>query len=387
MYLKFIKKFLPVLVFSAASWLLYASDTEANAFFAQGRDREKEGSFRKAASCYMDAHFVADSPALRGNSLIAAARSYRKAKLYGAEFDCLRKLLREHLNGIDFTQVTERIYTIGDLFFAGHRDLFVDWIPFFKKDDRTYEIYEAALEAAPCFARAGETRLRVARLYIDDQKVLDAVRHLREVSKLHGGTPAGKFAMLELCNLLAQMSERGDGDNSYGKQAIEACDNYSAQYGSSPENQWVLKTRQQVRNRIAERYHSTGSYYYKSGKHALAERYLANVVKDYANTKIARSSEELLSRINSESDAALQALRVPYVEAREKFKVVPIPEEDQPILVTPEESNGKWLLPVRDLRKSTIHETNRVLQKDTYLKFNAGKNTEKKSPQGEKKSK
>lgn len=358
-----------------AAFSLRASDTEANTFFAQGRDREKTGSFRKAATAYMDAHFMADSTVLRGNSLIAAARAYRKAKLYGAEFDCLQKLLREHLNGIDFTLVTERIYAIGDLFFAGHRDLFADWIPFIKKEDRTLEIYEAALQAAPCLARSTEVRLRLARLYIDDQKVMKAIGHLRQISKTDSTKSAGKFALLELCSLLSQMSERGDGDSSYSKQAIEVCDEYSRLYGSTPENQWVLKTRQQVRNRIAARLYSTGAYYSKSGKKALAERYLANVIKDYADTESARSSEKILAQINAES-GGVPPVRVPLKKAEEKFPVVPIPEEDQPIMVTPEESKGKWLLPVRDLRRSTVRDSRSVLQRNTYLHFPAGKRNE-----------
>ena len=102
-----------------------ASNQEANAFLTQGRDKEKAGSYRRAADRYMDAHFMADSSTLRGNLLIAAARANRKAELYGEEFDCLERLIREHLSEINFTQIIDREYAIGDLFFAGHRDIAV----------------------------------------------------------------------------------------------------------------------------------------------------------------------------------------------------------------------------------------------------------------------
>ena len=94
-----------------------ASDQKANEYFSQGRLREKDSSYRRAASRYMDAHFLAETSVLRGNLLIAAARAYRKAKLYGEEFDCLERLIREHLNEINFSQVVDRQYQIGDLFF------------------------------------------------------------------------------------------------------------------------------------------------------------------------------------------------------------------------------------------------------------------------------
>lgn len=222
---------------------LGATDQEANELFAEGRALEKKGKYSSAASDYMDARLMADSGVLKGNALIAAARAYRKAQLYGDEFDCLKKLVAEHINGINFTQVVDRMYKIGDLFFEGHRDVAVSWLPFIKKEDRTLEIYETALKYAPCAEQAADVRLRVARMYIDDQKPEEAIRHLREIPKLHPGTDSAKYAMLELCDLLLQVSERGDGDGSYSRQALEAFENYLKDYPDSPEVPWVMKAR------------------------------------------------------------------------------------------------------------------------------------------------
>ena len=334
-----------------------ASDQEANVFFSQGRTREKAASYRRAASRYMDAHFMAESSVLRGNALIAAARAFRKAALYGEEFDCLERLIKEHLGQINFSQVVEREYAIGDLFFAGHRDLVVSWIPFIKEKDRTVEIYEAVLKNAPCHARAAETRLRLSRMYIDDQKTDDAIRHLREIPKLNPGSDQAKYAMLELCSLLYQMAERGDGDGSYSRQTMEACDHYLKDFPNTPEVPWVQKTRQKAFNGIAARIHSVGQYYYRSGKPELAEKYLAEVVKNYSNTESAAAAEKLLAKIDEEFEALPGSSRR-YRPYKEMIHPTDIPEEDQPIMVTPEHSNGRWLLPIRNLRKSPAVSTN-----------------------------
>ncbi|MBO4632875.1 MAG: outer membrane protein assembly factor BamD [Lentisphaeria bacterium] len=338
---------------TAAALLLTvsASDQEANEFFSQGRVREKDASYRRAASRYMDGHFMAESSVLRGNLLIAAARAYRKAKLYGEEFDCLERLIREHLNEINFSQVVDRQYQIGDLFFAGHRDLVVSWIPFIREKDRTVEIYEAVLKNAPCHKNAAETRLRLSRIYIDDQKTDDAVRHLREIPKLHPGSPSAKYAMLELCSLLYQMAERGDGDGSYSRQTIEACDNYLKAFPGTPEVPWVNKTRQKALNGIASRFHAVGRYYYRSGKPELAEKYLAEVVRNYSNTSSAADAENLLAKIDEEFEVPPGQKRR-YRPFKEKIHREPIPLEDSPILITPENSGRRWLLPIRDLKKS-----------------------------------
>ncbi len=330
---------------------LSASDQEANEFLSQGREREKSGSYRRAASRYMDAHLMADSSVLRGNLLIAAARAKRKAGLYGEEFDCLQRLIQEHLAEIDFSKVVDREYKIGDLFFAGHRDVPYIWLPFIREKDRTVEIYEAALKNAPCHERAAETRLRLSRIYIDDQKIDDAVRHLREIPKLHPQTPSAKYAMLELCSLLYQMAERGDGDGSYSRQTIEACDNYLKEFPKTPEVPWVKKTRQKARNGIASRIYSVGNYYYRQGKPELAEKYLADVVRNYSNTSSAVASEKLLARIDEDFEA-LPGQSRRYRPYREKIVRQDIPGEDEPIMVTPEHSGNRWLLPVRNLKKS-----------------------------------
>ena len=350
-----------ILAAAALAFALAASDQDANVYFSQGRTREKAGSYRSAASRYMDAHLMAESSILRGNLLIAAARAYRKAELYGEEFDCLERLLHEHLSEVNFSQIVDREYKIGDLFFAGHRDLAFSWIPFIKEKDRTVEIYEAVLKTAPCHPRAGGARLRLSRIYIDDQKVDDAVRHLREIPKLHPDTPAAKYALLELCSLLYQMAERGDGDGSYSRQTIEACDNYLKSFPDTPEVPWVKKTRQKARDGIASRIHAVGKYYYSCGKPELAEKYLAEVVRNYSNTSSAAASENLLAKIDEDFEVLPNQSRR-YRPFKENVPRIPIPKEDEPIMVSPEFSGNRWLLPVRNLRKSPTVIANTVTQ-------------------------
>lgn len=344
-------------------------EQDANAFFSQGRDREKAESYRRAASRYMDAHFVAKSSILRGNALIAAARAYRKAELYGEEFDCLQRLIAEHLTEINFSQVVSREYQIGDLFFAGHRDIAIFWLPFIREKDRTVEIYEAALKNAPCHKRAGETRLRLARIYIDDQQPDKAIPHLREIPKLQPNTRAAKYAMLEVCSLLYQMAERGDGDSSYSRQTIEACDNYLEAFPDSDEVPWVRLTRQKARNGIAARIHAVGYYYYRSGKPELAEKYLAEVVRNYSNTEQAAASENLLARIDEEFEVPPGQTRR-YRPYKEKILITRIPEEDEPIIIPPEHSSGRWLQPIRNLRKSPAVNA-KDLTPSEYARFKA----------------
>lgn len=340
------------LLFFTLAFSLSGNDEEANKAFLKGRELEKKGEYQQAASCYKDARLLADDLVIKGNSLIAAARSFRKAAMYGEEFDCLERLIRDHLNGIDFSLVTERQYEIGDLYFRGHRDTPVKWLPFLQKDDRTIEVYEAALSHAPCAGRSPEARLRLARLYIEKQNMKKAMHHLTETGKLYAGTKAAHDATLELASLLFQFARNGDGDNAYGRRTLEVLDEFEKKYPDSPERYWVKKRRQQVLDIIAKRLDAIGNYYKSIGRKETASQYFAEIVKNYSDTCQAAKSEEKLAELEKEYKAAPR--KTPYVPY--KYPVVKTKGDTQyaPVKISPEENSRKWLLPVRDLKKNVL---------------------------------
>ena len=334
------------------SFSVSGDDKEANTAFLKARELEKEGKYQRAASYYKDAQHLADSLAIKGNSLIAASRNFRKAELYGEEFDCLNSLVQDHLTGIDFSRVVERMYRIGDLYFQGHRDTPVAWLPFLKKEDRTIEVYEAALKFAPCMPDSAETRLRLARLHIDSQNIKRAMFHLTEISKLHAGTRAAHDAILELASILFQLAKNGDGDNAYSRRTLEVLDEFEEKYPASEEMPWVRKHRQLVLDFIAGRLDAIGSFYQKIGRKDTAGQYYADVVKNYADTRQAAKTEEKLAKI--EKDYKIPAKRPVYKPYTYSIGFDPDVEEATPVKTAPEESNNRWLLPVRDYKKSII---------------------------------
>ena len=107
---------------------------------------------------------------MKANALNNAARAYRQAELYGKEFDCIERLIDEHMSRIDFTWAVNREYEIADAFYNGHRDAKFAWFPFIKDYDRFLECSEAALNHAPCSESAAAVRLRLGLMYLEDQK-------------------------------------------------------------------------------------------------------------------------------------------------------------------------------------------------------------------------
>jgi len=97
------------------------NDAAALKVFQKGLDLEREGDFRKAAKRYLDAEILTSDKTVKTNALTNAARAYRQAELYGKEFDCIERLINEHMTRIDFTAAVNREYEIADAFYKGHR--------------------------------------------------------------------------------------------------------------------------------------------------------------------------------------------------------------------------------------------------------------------------
>ena len=338
---------------------LLADDKSAVTEFRQGAEKEKAEKYLSAAASFEEAHVQADDPVLKANALMNAARCYRKAGQYGKEFDVLQGLVKIHVSRINYSAVVQRQYEIANLYYKGHRDYFVSWLPFIKKDDRTAELFEKVLENAPCAEPAPEIRLGLGRIYMDDQKPSQAAETFRKLIQLHPESKEAKFAALELANLFIQQAESGDGDGKFAKEALETLEKFQKKYPDDPEMEWVKQSIKKVHSLIALRYCKLGDFYVKSGKKETAERYYALVLSDYPNTPESKIAEKKLAKL----DKNFISSRKPYTPEERKFIEMTLPEEPSAVLIHPGNSNGRFLLPVRDLNKNVS-----APQKQTIVK-------------------
>ena len=326
------------------------NDAAALEVFQKGLDLEREGDYRKAAKRFMDAELLTSDKTVKANALSNAARAYRQAELYGSEFDCIERLIDEHMSRIDFTAAVNREYEIADAFYKGHRDAMFEWLPFIKDSDRFLECAEAALEHAPCAEAAGAVRLRLGRMYLDDQKPENAIAKFQEVLDLHPGTDSAYYAELGLADVYCQLAEYGDGDGHWARLAIEKLDHFVETYPEAPEIHWVKEQRLEIDKIQAKRLHDLAKYHHRTGRDDLAEFYLSQVIQRYGETEHAIPSEKLLAEIDETYEAPPESM--PRIDpAHYDFVRNPIPLEDSDLLIAPENSDGKWLLPIRDLKK------------------------------------
>jgi len=329
---------------------LRADDAESSSIFKEALKAFNDKDYVDAAELFAKAENKADSVDLKLKAALREVESYRKAGYRGKEFDAIEKVIRRYPGHIDYKKLVDREFALGDAYFHGYADpafWSLRFIPFLTDKDRMFEIYEAALKHAP-FAPAGATaRLRLAVRCLKADKNDKALTLLKEIIRIYPDTEAARYAMLELGNAFSEMSLAGDGDGKHFDEAMSIFKEFKEKYPNLSENEWVKHSEAKARNAYAQRLHNIAAFYHREGRDEPAAAYLMEVMRRFPDTKPAAESEKLLTQIDKnyfpEKVAPAVAPEYP------KYETLKFPEEPRKLLLAPENSNGKFLLPIYDL--------------------------------------
>ncbi len=348
--MKGLKNGITILSVLLLSLSVHGNQQEASEEYSKGLKAYKSRNYLDAAKNFMAARLLADERAMKVKALKKAAESYGKAGFLKKEFLCIESLLKGYPSQINYKQLVDREYIIGNKFFAGHRDPAyapLRWVPWLTGNDQSTLIYAEALKHAPFSSYAPQARLRLARLYINNGKSLNAIKQLRTLTKKYPDSEAKKYGYLELANALMHLARYGDGDGRYNREANEVMNEYLRKYPKSKEAEWVKKRILESKDINAKRLYNLAQYYNRIGNKKPAERYLNKVLREYPDSIPVDESEALLSKIDN--NFVPLKFRPEIQNRHQEYTEEPLPNEAEPIIMTPEGSNGRWLLPIRDL--------------------------------------
>lgn len=330
---------------------LRGTDDDAKALLREARNEYKEKDYYSAASKSLDAEHMADSVELKAEAVKLAVLSYRKEKLYYREFQNIEKLLSSYSSQADYSSLVKRQFEIGDAYYKGHRDpayYALRWVPWLYDEDRTIEIYEKALSHAPYSESAATAKLRTAVKLIEEKGELEKAMELfRGIVKDHPDTPEAKMALLRLGVTLAALAEYGDGDGAYNREAVVVLNEYKNKYPEATELDYVNKLILRTRDVQAQRLMNIADFYRMNDRSEVTERYLGEVIRLYPDTKSAEDAERMLTEMDK---TYIPQPVQPAIEPRlQSYDSYPIPEYRGKLLITPQQSNGKYLRPIYDL--------------------------------------
>lgn len=329
----------------------FADDASARAAFVRAEEQAHGGDHRGAAKTCRQGVEEATDRQLKANGLERAAAEFGKAGLYEQEFRTLERLLDGYPGRVGVSRLADREYEIGDAYFDGKREpafWHLRFVPWLTGPDLTQEIYQAALKRAPFAKGASSARLRLGYLLATTGKVEPAIEQYRKLIDDYPNSESRKYGMIALGELYYDLARRGDGDGRRNREALATFSRLRKEYPKAKEialvDKWILR----LRDLQSERLLGLARFYERTGRKEAATRYLNDVLKKYPDTRSANASEMLLTKLDS--TYINPAFAPPLLKREQKFEFRAIPKEPEPLLIAPENSSGRFLLPIYDLR-------------------------------------
>ena len=332
---------------------------DAESIYAEGRKLYLAGEYYDAATKFDESFFAAKSAPVRANSLLAQIGAYRMCGLYYREFQAIEKLLDRFPEYADCNALISREFQIAEMFRTGTREpafWALRWIPWLNGPDRSIDMYHKVLARAPFAAAAPAARLRLAYLLDDDGKTDDAIEQLRLLIRDYPSSPQYKFALLGLGELLYKRSQSGDGDGRIAAEAATLLARFKKEFPNAPETAMAERIRLQAMDARAKQLLGTARFYARNDRSAAAAKYLGTILREYPDSQSAPEAERMLVELD---EAYTPDPFRPEEEPR--HAILParrLPPQPMPLLVAPDNSNGKYLLPVYDLRVGRVEEEN-----------------------------
>lgn len=319
-------------------------------YYSSALEKFESKDYDEAGELALKAEEAATDSVMKANSLQLAIDSYRAGGMLYKEFNAVEKMVIRYRNYTDSVQQINRLFAIGDAYFAGEREpsfWALRWIPWLHGEDKTEELYNRALAQGPFADGSHLARMRLAVAMIENKKGEEALKYLREIVKLEENDPNFRYAYLLLAEQLMFLAHKGDGDNFYAQEAIEVCEKFKEKYPTASEvdmvNKWLLK----IKDLQAKRLLDMSKFYNKSGKTEAAIRYSNEVVSKYPDSIYAEKAEELLVKMDKKY---IPRSATPAIESRlQSYENFRMADEEKKLLVHPAESKQGFLLPVYEL--------------------------------------
>ena len=317
---------------------------KAQEAFDEAQKESEAGNWRSAAKEYKAAVHYADSHVVKSNALKLEAEAYKNAELYYKEYKCLKTLIENAPEQINFKETIEREYQIANLYFDGYRETPYPWLmPWIKDDNHAIEIYETVQKQSPYAKFIPNLQIRLAALYQENGKNEKAVKTYKSIIGKNNDSKVAKIAYLDLAHLYLQLSKRGDGDGHYATAAKNLLLEFIKKYPDASEIPWAKNSLKTTYEIGAERLFKLAEYYNDKDNTKVAKRYIRDILVNYPETKTVIKAEKLLNSIDMPINPAPE---VPQQKEKSKYNTKNLPEINRETLVIPANSEDKWLSPI-----------------------------------------
>ena len=335
---------LPAMLLSTT---LFAMNEKAQEAFENALKEANEGNWRRAAKQYKAATLYADNYVVKANASKKEAEAYRNAELYYKEFKCLKILVENAPEQIDFRKTIEREYEIANLYSDGYREHPYTWVPWIEDDDHAIEIYEAILKQSPYAEFTPDLLVKLGSMYLDKGNNTEAEKTYKKIIEFYPNSKITKTAYLDLAHLYLELARKGDGDGYNATEAKKILHEFIRKYPNAPEIDWAKDSLTQTYELGAKKLYKLAKYYDSRGNIMAAQRYIREILVNYPETETATYAEKMLRTLIEPQFTAPEPPEHGEDEEESKYRIIALPEGNtKETLIIPANSENKWLLPI-----------------------------------------
>ncbi|WDE95429.1 tetratricopeptide repeat protein [Lentisphaera profundi] len=281
---------------------------------------------------------------------------YHQGELEDA-FNILKELVEDYNFDIDYEKVLNLQFEISNARYekSGNSN-------FFGSSAEAIQFYEDLIAQAPYSKGAATSMLRIGMLQQDDDDEIAAMSTYHKLIATYPKSDEAGYARIYIAQFNIRSMRGIYGDLELMREARTQLRLFINQYNKHPlltEAKDQIKSLDEVE---AERTFNLALFYLDPvhSRPAAAKRYLYRVIVDFPDTEAAIAAEEKLAKIDSNYKGELKTKQI----SRKKNTALQKTLEQQifsPLapqakdrstrrtIVRPEDSNGKYLVPVEDL--------------------------------------
>lgn len=277
-------------------------------------DESTDENFNRAMKLYKDKNYkeaadkIKDILRKKPNAKIAPEALYRLGVIYEEEGDYLKafkqyqKLVESYPGTERFSEVIERQFRIGNLFFTGKKAKFAG-LEILPSLPRAADAFQQIVKTAPYGEYGDKAQFQLGLTYKKMGKFGQAVDALQSVIDHYPQSPLIPQVRYQLAETSFQRSSVESRDQRVLDEAGRQVDRYLKRFPGDEENsEEAAKIRQAIDEKNAEKNYRIGLYYEKENYLDSALIYYADVASRYKQTAWGLKAIEKLKSLKEPAD-------------------------------------------------------------------------------------
>lgn len=312
------------------------------------------GNYGRANSYFTKIYAFAKKAQNRAFALVNSGYSVQGSGKLFAAHEIYQNAIKKFPGLIDFKTIQNKEEKIAEYLYTEK----INNIHWYTSFDQPIKVYRDIIKNSPFSKQTPLGYLRIAEMQALQGEEEEAVQSYLKILSKYPKAEVAADARFALGEYYLEVSRDADGDGELIKNAKSQFTLFINAYPKHKKKDAASKYLTQIREQQAEKLYKLAAFYtWEAHKRPeTSKRYLRDLIRKYENTKMIPNAQALLAALeNGDSTIIKEKSRITNnTNSTPKVKGTVIytkemRSKDKNIIIHPDESDGRWMLPIRDL--------------------------------------